>query len=47
MVLKAGNKLQILAENKLPGEVYATPAFLRNSILMRNDRQLYRIGIKG
>jgi outer membrane protein assembly factor BamB len=46
MVLKAGNQLQILAENKLPGEVYATPAFLRNSILMRTDSHLYRIGTK-
>ena len=46
MVLKAGNQLQILAENKLPGEVYATPAFLRNSILLRTDSQLYRIGMK-
>ena len=46
MVLKAGNQLQILAENKLPGEVYATPALLRNSILIRNDSRLYRIGIK-
>jgi len=46
MVIKAGNVLQILAENKLPGEVYATPAILRNSILIRTDSQLYRIGIK-
>jgi outer membrane protein assembly factor BamB len=46
MVLKAGNQLHILAENKLPGEVYATPAFVRNSILMRTDSQLYRIGMK-
>ena len=46
MVLKAGNQLQILAENKLPGEVYATPAFVRNSILLRTDSELYRIGIK-
>ncbi len=46
MVLKPGNQLQILAENKLPGEVYATPAFLRNSILVRTDNQLYRIGMK-
>ena len=46
LVLKAGSQLQILAENKLPGEVYATPAFLRNSILLRTDSQLYRIGMK-
>jgi outer membrane protein assembly factor BamB len=46
MILKAGNQFQILAENKLPGEVYATPAFLRNSILIRTDSRLYRIGLK-
>jgi outer membrane protein assembly factor BamB len=46
MVLKAGNQLQVLAENKLPGEVYATPAILRNSILLRTDSYLYRIGMK-
>ncbi len=46
LVLKAGNQLQILAENKLPGEVYATPAILRNSVLIRTDSHLYRIGMK-
>lgn len=44
MVIKAGRQLEILAENMLHGEVYATPAFVRNSILMRTDGQLYRIG---
>jgi outer membrane protein assembly factor BamB len=46
LVIKAGNTLQVIAENKLPGEVYATPAILRNSILIRTDNLLYRIGIK-
>jgi outer membrane protein assembly factor BamB len=46
LVLKAGNKLQILAENDLPGEVYATLAIVRNSILIRTDKKLYRIGMK-
>lgn len=45
MVLKAGNQFQVVSENKLPGEVYATPAFLRNSILIRTDSRLYRIGL--
>lgn len=43
LVLKAGNQLQIIAENKLPGEVYATPAILRNSILMRTSNSLFCI----
>lgn len=46
MILKAGKVLQVIAENKLPGEVYATPAILRNSILVRTDEMLYRIGMK-
>jgi outer membrane protein assembly factor BamB len=46
LIIKAGNRFQILAENKLPGDVYATPAFVRNSILLRTESQLYRIGIK-
>lgn len=46
LVLEKGNTLQIIAENKLPGEVYATPAIVRNSILLRTDNRLYRIGAK-
>jgi outer membrane protein assembly factor BamB len=46
MVIKAGKELQIVAENKLPGEVYATPAIARNSIFLRTDSKLYRIGNK-
>jgi len=46
LVLKAGRTLEILAENKLPGELYATPAIARNSIIIRNESTLYRIGEK-
>lgn len=46
LVLKKGSTLQIVGENKLPGEVYATPAIARNSILIRTDNRLYRIGTK-
>lgn len=46
LVLKKGSTLQIVGENKLPGEVYATPAIARNSILIRTDNCLYRIGTK-
>ena len=46
LVLKAGRTLDIVAENKLPGELYATPAIVRNSILIRNESSLYRIGYK-
>ncbi len=46
LVLKAGRKLEILAENKLPGDLFATPAIASNSILIRNEFSLYRIGNK-
>ena len=42
-VLKAGRNLSIVAENKLPGEVFATPAILCNQILLRTDKSLYSI----
>jgi outer membrane protein assembly factor BamB len=45
IVLKAGRTPEILTENILTGEVFATPAIVRNSILFRNDKALYRIGI--
>jgi outer membrane protein assembly factor BamB len=44
LVLQAGREMKIIAENKLDGEIWATPAILRNSILMRTDTHLYRIG---
>ena len=43
LIIKAGMQYQVVAENKLPGEVFATPAIIGNSILMRNDKSLYRI----
>ncbi|MBN2807417.1 MAG: PQQ-binding-like beta-propeller repeat protein [Prolixibacteraceae bacterium] len=46
LVLKAGKDLQIVAENKLPGQVYATPAIAQHSIFIRTDSHLYCIGQK-
>ena len=46
LVLKAGRTLEIVAENQLPGEIYATPAIVRNSLIIRNASTLYRIGTK-
>ena len=46
LVLKAGRLPEILAESQLPGEVYATPAIAGNSILIRTDASIYRIGLK-
>lgn len=42
-ILKEGRNLEIVAENKLPGDVFATPAILRNQILIRTDKGLYCI----
>jgi outer membrane protein assembly factor BamB len=42
-VIGAGRELNIISENILDGEIWATPAFLRNSILIRTDKHLYRI----
>jgi outer membrane protein assembly factor BamB len=44
LVLDAGRTLNIIAENKIPGEVYATPAIVRNKIFLRTDKSLYCIG---
>ena len=46
LVLKAGRTLDILAENQLPGELYATPAIAQNSLIIRTESTLYRIGEK-
>jgi outer membrane protein assembly factor BamB len=46
LVLKAGKVLEVVAENKLPGKVLATPAICQHSIVMRTDKFLYRIGNK-
>ncbi|MFC2123281.1 PQQ-binding-like beta-propeller repeat protein [Bacteroidota bacterium] len=44
IVIKAGRELDIIAETKMDGEIWATPAILRNSILVRTSKYLYRIG---
>jgi outer membrane protein assembly factor BamB len=43
LVIKPGRELVTVAENMLPGEVFATPAVVGNSILLRTDKFLYRI----
>ena len=43
-VVKEGKTLQLVAENELEGEIWTTPAFLRNSILLRTSEYLYKIG---
>ena len=46
MVIKEGKTPDIVAINKVEGEVYATPAILNKSIIIRTNTYLYRIGEK-
>ncbi len=45
IVFKQGRSFDMVAENKLEGEIWATPAFVDGSILMRTSKGLYRIGL--
>jgi outer membrane protein assembly factor BamB len=44
LIIKEGRKLEVVAQNQLDGQIWATPAILRNSILIRTDKYLVRIG---
>ena len=45
-VLKVGEKLELVAENKLADYTIATPVFLDGRIYLRTDRHLHCIGSK-
>lgn len=44
MVIKAGRQYEVLARSQMDSGIWATPAFLRNSVILRTDKFLYRIG---
>jgi outer membrane protein assembly factor BamB len=44
VVLDAGEKLKILAENKLDGAILATPALVDRNIYVRTENHLYAFG---
>jgi outer membrane protein assembly factor BamB len=44
LVLKAGQKYEVVAQNKMDSGIWATPAVLRNSMILRTQNYLYRIG---
>jgi outer membrane protein assembly factor BamB len=46
MAIKAGRKYEVVANNQLDSGIWATPAVLRNSIIVRTQKYLYRIGQK-
>jgi outer membrane protein assembly factor BamB len=43
-VIKPGITFQLVAENQLGGQLKATPAIVRDNIILRTDKFLYRIG---
>jgi len=43
-VIKAGRKYEVVAQNQLDSGIWATPAVLRNTMIMRTQKYLYRIG---
>lgn len=44
LVLKAGREYEVLAQNRMDSGIWATPAVLRKSMIMRTQNYLYRIG---
>jgi outer membrane protein assembly factor BamB len=45
LVLKAGRNYEVVSENQVDSGIWATPAILRNSMIMRTQNYLYRIGL--
>ena len=43
LIIKPGRKLEIVAQNQIKDQIWATPAILRNSIIMRTDKYLCKI----
>jgi outer membrane protein assembly factor BamB len=43
LVMEEGRNYNMLAENKLDGEIWASPAVVDNSLLIRTSKYLYRI----
>ena len=43
LVLKAGRKYEVIAQNQMDSGIWATPACLRNSIIVRTQNYLYKI----
>jgi outer membrane protein assembly factor BamB len=44
VVLDAGEKLNVLATNKLDGAILATPALVERNIYVRTESHLYAFG---
>ena len=44
LVIKAGRKYDVVAQNQMDSGIWSTPAILKNSVIMRTQKYLYRIG---
>ncbi len=43
-VVEAGKALNVISENRLEGEIWATPAIAGGAIIIRTSKYLYKIG---
>lgn len=44
LVIKASRKYEVVAQNQMDSGIWATPSILRNSMIMKKQKYLYRIG---
>ena len=44
LAIKAGRKFEVVAKNQMDSGIWATPAVLRSSVILRTQKYLYRIG---
>jgi outer membrane protein assembly factor BamB len=44
IAIKAGRKYYVVADNQMDSGIWATPAVLRNSVILRTQKYLYKIG---
>ncbi|MGC1390848.1 MAG: PQQ-binding-like beta-propeller repeat protein [Bacteroidales bacterium] len=44
LVIKADRKYDVVSQNQMDSGIWATPAILRNSVILRTQKYLYRIG---
>jgi outer membrane protein assembly factor BamB len=44
LAIKAGRKYEVIANNQMDSGIWATPAILRNSVILRTEKDIARIG---
>jgi len=45
LAIQAGRNYKVITQNQMDSGIWATPAFLRNSVILRTEKYLCRIGI--